>query len=67
MPANTILQGHNVDLCSAGEVGASLQALKKMTDDETLTTVIPGPASVNTDGPRTTCYKNKNNELIDQS
>ena len=37
-PANAILQAHSVDLCCAGEViSASLQALRGMRDDESLT------------------------------
>ena len=37
-PANGILQAHSLDLYCAGEVvSASLQALREMRDDESLT------------------------------
>ena len=37
-PANAILQAHSVGRCCAGEVvSASLEALREMRDDESLT------------------------------
>ena len=49
-PENAILQAHSVDLCCAGEVvSASLQALREMRVDESLTNFdiddrVPAPA-----------------------